>query len=1461
MTKSSDRKSFNKSRRLRETVRRSRSSTFETLERRELMAVDVPFSILTQNMQLRPSDVWEADPDGFLRAAGLGIAFAGGPFTTALAAMGKEVAEAKYAERVPNTAADNADRTDMLLNMANSYDIVALQEVFDPDQSSQLSNGARSLNYGYLDGPGPDTLSETLDAGLLGDIVDLLPGRGPRVGWSSGLGTMIRNAISSGTVEHHAIEFDNEGTGGDEFANKGFTVDGIDLGSGKVYVINTHLTAADPNSRPDQLRQIRRFMDTFDARYPVLLVGDINLPGESAKDWTRDNVDPEYRVNEEVLEYQSAMSILGRLDDPFRESFLQSNPQPEGWDRYELSNYGKQYWTSDGERNAYKYLWSGSHPTTTSQGVETGIAFSERHLGKSRIDHIWIRQGREFGIDVDSIKLEDSSPASSYIRTRIRDELSLIDGSIARVLSQLPGNPALTAELEMLQKERSVVANLVPYMSDHFGVSARLRMYKYVDLDANTGLLRLMGARGERDDSFLARREGSELVVAHTFDSQTFETRVPYSQVRQISGFGRAGNDTITIEDSVGIPVELHGGSGDDTLSGGAGNDLIEGDEGNDILNGGRGNDQLRGDGGDDTLTGDAGNDTLYGDDGDDKLYGSANDDSLYGGAGADELFGGTGKDILVEEAGTDVLDGEMDEDRIQYNTSSFGDSLEDVVRGGSGVDAIEIVGTEGDDHMEMRRESPGRYTLTFYKNGRAIIRHLISLPSRAEDRDIETVRISGLGGADILDASGQSDLYEIVLDGGAGNDIIKGSDARDVIYGGLGEDNINGAEGNDTIYGDLLSDNLPVGDRTISRTTDSDIIFGGEGIDTIYGGSGDDTIVGGGGVDFLYGNANHDTIDSSDDRDGDVLQGDEGVDRLIGGSGSDRINGGPQNDHIEGGDGDDFLFGNEHNDVIIGGRGLDYVDGGTGNDTLFGQTPTASRATAAELNANTQRFEELIGGPGADQIHGSDLRDRIDGGEGDDIVFHSLGMDVAIGGGGVRDQYRFEASDGPDEIALAFRAGTTQLVVSINGTIIDVPRNGFNVVGVDGRGGDDTFRNQLGIHAVTSFELLGGGGKDTMDMSTLQSDVVLQGGDGDDTLFGGLSRTNANGGQGFDRFVRQVRDGDVKVTYRSGKLIRDRIGESGLVDETTDFETLEVRGTAQNDFVDLTDFPGPVEIKGGAGNDRLYGSRVGNDIIDGGEGNDIVQGNGGNDVLNGGLGVDELYEDRTRESLGQVIVVGNGSMHGVGVDRFTNIELVRLVGSESQDRMDASRFLGKAHISGIGGDDELVGSAFGDVLEGGEGNDRLYGNDGDDQLSGNAGEDVIEGGLGSDTVSGGDGNDKLYGLSETMPRLSAAQLSVAALNRDTIEGGNGNDTLEGGLGNDHLNGGTGIDVLDGKDGNDYLDGGRDVDVDVLTGGAGRDTIVRWTISPRFGANVSLDWTVDYKVREDLLATMFLYIP
>src|SRR5262249_49178814 len=77
--------------------------------------------------------------------------------------------------------------------------------------------------------------------------------------------------------------------------------------------------------------------------------------------------------------------------------------------------------------------------------------------------------------------------------------------------------------------------------------------------------------------------------------------------------FGRAGNDTITINPDITKTVEVHGEDGNDTITGGGGDDILIGGAGNDVLNGTNGRDLLIGDAGTDSMTGGLGDDILIG--------------------------------------------------------------------------------------------------------------------------------------------------------------------------------------------------------------------------------------------------------------------------------------------------------------------------------------------------------------------------------------------------------------------------------------------------------------------------------------------------------------------------------------------------------------------------------------------------------------------------------------------------------------------------------------------------------------------------------------------------------------------------------------------------------------------------------------------------------------------------------
>src|ERR1700712_1549434 len=77
-----------------------------------------------------------------------------------------------------------------------------------------------------------------------------------------------------------------------------------------------------------------------------------------------------------------------------------------------------------------------------------------------------------------------------------------------------------------------------------------------------------------------------------------------YSAVRSITISGGTGNDSITIQDSLGIGAAISGNSGNDTIMGGGGNDTITGNNGSDFISGGEGNDYIFGNDGVDYLDG-----------------------------------------------------------------------------------------------------------------------------------------------------------------------------------------------------------------------------------------------------------------------------------------------------------------------------------------------------------------------------------------------------------------------------------------------------------------------------------------------------------------------------------------------------------------------------------------------------------------------------------------------------------------------------------------------------------------------------------------------------------------------------------------------------------------------------------------------------------------------------------------
>ncbi|MFB8790886.1 MAG: calcium-binding protein [Potamolinea sp.] len=114
----------------------------------------------------------------------------------------------------------------------------------------------------------------------------------------------------------------------------------------------------------------------------------------------------------------------------------------------------------------------------------------------------------------------------------------------------------------------------------------------------------------------------------------------------------------------------------------------------------------------------------------------------------------------------------------------------------------------------------------------------------------------------------------------------------------------------------------------------ESDSLNGGGGNDTLKGGSGSDRLSGGSGNDLLDGGLGKDRLGGG--KGNDILNGGYGSDRLSGGQGNDSLNGGYGRDWLLGGDGNDILSGGFGNDLLLGGAGNDTVTGGSGSDRFL---------------------------------------------------------------------------------------------------------------------------------------------------------------------------------------------------------------------------------------------------------------------------------------------------------------------------------------------------------------------------------------------------------------------------------------------------------------------------------------------------------------------------------------------
>lgn len=173
---------------------------------------------------------------------------------------------------------------------------------------------------------------------------------------------------------------------------------------------------------------------------------------------------------------------------------------------------------------------------------------------------------------------------------------------------------------------------------------------------------------------------------------------------------------------------------------------------------------------------------------------------------------------------------------------------------------------------------------------------------------------------------------------GGSGNDKIISGPGDDYMDGGAGADTAAYLDSADPVTASLVTNK---GGRSYDTDTfagmenlegggGDDVLYGNDARNILYGGWRQVCVSRGGGYSCTY-------VDGDD-----TLYGGGADDKLYPGIGHDTVYGGAGNDEIWGDRGHDYLFGGDGNDVLYGDAGDDTINGGPGYDTCSGETLTA---------------------------------------------------------------------------------------------------------------------------------------------------------------------------------------------------------------------------------------------------------------------------------------------------------------------------------------------------------------------------------------------------------------------------------------------------------------------------------------------------------------------------------------
>jgi Ca2+-binding RTX toxin-like protein len=748
---------------------------------------------------------------------------------------------------------------------------------------------------------------------------------------------------------------------------------------------------------------------------------------------------------------------------------------------------------------------------------------------------------------------------------------------------------------------------------------------------------------------------------------------------------------------------------------------------------------------------------------------------------------------------------------------------------------------------------------------------------SGADTITVANDSIANTSGLTINDAAASGAAFTIsvaaTLDGGDGDDTIRGGDLGNDLIGGTGNDALIGGtlddwlfgdEGNDRLFAGAANPQFADGDAAgtaaaLATASNGDFVDGGDGDDALYGSRGSDWLAGRDGNDIIYGGDGADIIDGGAGND----SGPNGEAHLLGGAGTDQ--------YVFGYDsGVDVAFDefdtNARPGVIgdslhtrmqnieAGVERRNWAGGGTyeADGTVRGGEDAVVFGTGIGLQDLMLRRSGTASAPGQDLIIDLTVVDP-DTGEriqtGDELIikdwFESTrrvewlrfadGEDIRIG-----DMSAFIIGTSGPDIVLGTLGSDFLYGTAGNDTLYGLQGNdfGFGGTGNDFVGGDED--NDFLSGGNDDDDVLGDAGNDTV-FGDAGSDVVF-GGSGSDIVVGGRGDDEVVGGSGDDVFRYERGDGRDSV-------LDDFVDNWDLVWQNGSY----VNGYVYDQSTGVVAKNGTVVFDGSkwlglydwSNVTRTYRRHLG--AVNG-----VMVANSGNDTLEFGVGIDiqdlmlrrngadleiaiatSENDARTFDDIDDRITIKDWYAAGATIENFVFAATGRhavstwtLAGAGTDGADTITGTAGIDWITGEGGDDTIAGNAGADILAGDGGMDKITGGAADDVLYGGDGDDVLDGGPGADTLIGGAGTDLASYASATAgvrASLNAPGINSGDAAGDTYDGIEG---LEGSSSNDQLDGEAGDNILRGLGGNDAMYGGGGDDIYEIEASNGQDTIL-----------------------------------